>query len=96
MSPFPKDVKRPGEIPDLPVLHKIDSFNSTELLLKEVQTKANEQYGDGLVLVCDNEAGTEVKILTFSGVIKEQVENLSGYLPVIIKPVNNGTYYSIF
>jgi len=65
-------------------------------MLKSTEVKENVQYGDGVVLVCDTEDGKEVKILTFSQVIAEQLEALVGYLPLIIRPINNGTYFTIY
>jgi len=94
--PFPKGVKRPTDNPDIPLVHRIDDFNGQELLLKESAIQPNQQYGDGLMLYCETEDGKAVKILTFSQVIAEQVAVLADHLPLIIKPLNNGTYYTIY
>lgn len=94
--PFPKDVKRPGEVPDIPIMHTIEDFNGKDLLLKRSEVKENQQYGPGTVLICETENGVEVKILTFSEVIREQLVALTDHLPLIIRPVNNGTYYTIY
>ena len=94
--PFPKDVKRPGEVPEIPILHKIDDFNGKELMLKSVEVKHVEQYGDGTILHCENADQLPIDIFTFSGVIIEQLVALADHLPLIIKPLNNGTYYTIY
>lgn len=93
---FPKDVKRPAEVPEVQIMRKIEDFNGKDLMLKGTEIKPNEQYGDGTVLLCEREDGTEVQILTFSQVIKEQLVALADHLPLIIRPVNNGTYYIIY
>lgn len=96
LMPFPKDVKRPGDVPGIPMLHSINDFNGKDLMLKSTEIRHTEQYGDGLVLVCETEKGEEARIFTFSDVIKEQVAILHAHLPLIIRPVNNGTYYTIY
>jgi len=94
--PFPKDVKRPSEVPDIDIMHKIEDFNGKDLMLKSTEIKENEQYGNGTILICDTEDGQEVKVLTFSQVIAEQLVALADHLPLIIRPVNTGTYYTIY
>ena len=93
---FPKEVKRPADNPDIPIVHRIDDFNGQELMLKETGIQPNEQYGNGLMLYCETDKGVKVKILTFSQVIAEQASVLEPHLPLIIKPLNNGTYYTIY
>ena len=94
--PFPKDVKRPYEVPEIAILKKIEDFNGRDLMLRGTKVKENEQYGNGVVLLCEDENGLEVKILTFSQVIAEQLVALTDHLPLIIRPVNNGTYFTIY
>jgi len=93
---FPKDTKRARDKAAELRGHPIQDYDGIDLLLNTFEVFSSGNFGERITLYCKTEAGEDVKLSTFSGVIIAQARDMKDELPIIITPANNGNYFTIY
>lgn len=92
---FPKDTPKARDVAEGQP-KTLEQVAGQEFLLKSYTLTDNENYGKQAHLQCEDSEGKGVELITFSGIVQDQLEGIRGALPCLIQVVYSGTYFTIY
>lgn len=94
--PFPEGAKEAEDIAEARAI-QLSKWEGGSLNLIEYKITETYTLGNKATLICSTVDGEPVTLFTFSAVVIEQLEAISGSLPnVIITPKDMGAYQTIY